>query len=154
RVVLLSYAFWLRHFSGDSSVVGRTLTLNERVSTVVGVLPATFDFGAVFDPGSRIDLFMPYPITPTTGGGNTIAVVGRLAPGVTLDQARSEFTALGQQLTQSHPDRNPVRPKLLPLDERVNGSFRPALFLLAWAVAVVMMIVCANLSTLQLARLS
>jgi predicted permease len=154
RVVLLSHAFWLRHFNADPSIVGRSLTLNERPFTVVGVLPATFDFGAVFDPGSRIDLFVPYPITPTTGGGNTVAVVGRLAPGVTLDQARAEFAALGAQLTQSHPDRNPVRPRLLPLDERVNGSFRPALFLLAWAVAVVMLIVCANLSTLQLARLS
>jgi predicted permease len=153
-VVLLSHAFWTRHFAADPNIVGRTFSVNERPLTVVGILPATFDFGAVFNPGSRIDLFVPYPITPQTGGGNTVAIIGRLAPGVPLDRARAELTALGKQLTESHPERNPVWPKLKPLDERVNGRFRPALFLLAWAVGVVMLIVCANLSTLQLARMS
>lgn len=150
----MSHAFWTRHFVADPNIVGRTLTLNERPFTVVGILPAMFDFGAVFNPGSRIDLLVPYPITPQTRGGNTVAIIGRLAPGVSLDQARAEFTALGERLTQSHPERNSVRPKLKPLDDRVNGRFRPALVLLAWAVGVVMLIVCANLSNLQLARMS
>jgi putative ABC transport system permease protein len=154
RVVLLTHAFWTRHFAADPTIVGRTLTLNEKLFAVVGVLPATFDFGAVFNPGNRIDLFVPYPITPQTRGGNTVAIVGRLAPGVSIGRARAELTALGTQLTQSHPERNPVWPKLEPLDEQVNGRFRPALLLLSWAVGVVMLIVCANLSNLQLARMS
>jgi predicted permease len=153
-VVILSHAFWTRHFSADPNVIGRTLSLNERPITIVGVLPASFDFAAMVAPGNRVDLFVPYPITPQTGGGNTVAIVGRLAPGVSVDQARAEFTTLGNQLTQTHPDRNGVHPRLTWLHERVNGRFRPALVLLAWAVGVVMLIVCANLSNLQLARMS
>jgi predicted permease len=154
RVVILSHAFWTRHFSADPTVIGRTLSVNERPITIVGVLPASFDFAGMLAPANRVDLFVPYPITPQTGGGNTVAIIGRLAPGVTIDQARAEFTALGTQLTNAHPERNPVRPTLKSLDERVNGRFRPALVLLAWAVGVVMLIVCANLSNLQLARMS
>jgi predicted permease len=153
-VVLLSHAFWTRHFVANPDIVGRTLVLNEQSFTVVGILPATFDFGAVFNPGRRVDLFVPYRITPQTGGGNTVAIVGRLAPGIEIDRARAELAALGTQLTRSHPDRNPVQPRLMPLQERVNGRFRPALLLLAGAVGVVMLIVCANLSNLQLARMS
>jgi predicted permease len=154
RVVLLSHDFWVRHFAADPAIVGRAIALNERPFTIVGILPATFDFGAVFNPGTRIDLFAPYPITPKTGGGNTVAILGRLAPGATIEQARAEFTALGRRLRETYPQRNPVWPKLEPLDERVNGRFRPALVLLAWAVGVVMLIACANLSNLQLARMS
>ncbi len=153
-VVLLSHAFWTRRFAADPNIIGRTLTLNEKSLTVVGILPATFDLGAVFGPGRRVELFVPYPITPQTRGGNTVVIVGRLAPGVSLERARAELTALGTQLTRSHPDRNPVRPRLTPLHERVNGRFRPALLLLAGAVGGVMLIVCANLSNLQLARMS
>src|SRR6185369_12475819 len=140
RVVLLSHDFWARHFAADPTMVGRAITLNERPFTIVGILPATFDFGAVFNPGSRIDLFAPYPITPQTGGGNTVAILGRLAQGATIEQARAEFTALGRRLSQAYPQRNPVWPKLEPLDTQVNGRFRPALVLLAWAVGVVMLI--------------
>jgi len=154
RVVLLSHDFWARHFAADPSIVGRAITLNERPFTIVGILPASFDFGTVFNPGTRIDLFAPYPITPQTGGGNTVAILGRLAPGATIEQARAEFTALGRRLRQAYPQRNPVWPKLEPLDEQVNGRFRPALVLLAWAVGVVMLIACANLSNLQLARMA
>jgi putative ABC transport system permease protein len=61
RVVILSHAFWARHFSGDPTVIGRTLSLNERPITIVGVLPASFDFAGMFAPGNRVDLFVPYP---------------------------------------------------------------------------------------------
>jgi predicted permease len=154
RVVILSHAFWTRHFAGDQGVIGRTIMLNERPFTMVGVLPAAFDFGAVFDPGSRIDLFVPFPITYQNRSGNILKIIGRLAPGATLDRARVEFKTLCKQLKQAHPERNPVVPKLERMDDRVNGRFRPALLLLTWAVGVVMLIVCANLSNLQLARMS
>jgi predicted permease len=151
--VILSHGFWKRRYASDPAIVGRAITLNDRAVTVAGVLPASFDFSAVFTPGARVDLFQPYPIAHQTGGGNTIAVIGRLKPGVTVDAARAEFTALGLQLTRQFPERNDVRPSLTPLDARINGRFRPALLVLTWAVAAVMLIVCANLSNLQIARM-
>ena len=151
--MLLSYSFWRRRFDSDPGVVGRKLTLNNRPVTVVGVLPASFDFGSVFAPGTTIDIVVPWPVTDKTKpAGNTMKMVGRLKPGATLEGAQAELTVLGKQLDARHPERNPVNPLLVPLAQRVSGGVRPALFVLACAVGVVMLIVCANLSSLQLAR--
>jgi predicted permease len=155
RAVLLAHGFWVRRFAANPDVVGRSLILNERPFTIVGVLPAGFNFGSVFHPGQVIDLFTPYPLTAETSrAGNTVAVVGRLRPGVTIDAARAELDLLGAQLTEQHRGtRNAIRPVLTGLAERVNGPVRTALWLLALAVGVVMVIVCANLSNLQLTRM-
>src|SRR6202162_6436765 len=121
---------------------------------VVGVLPASFDFASIFASGTPVDVFIPYPLTDETNGhGNTMQAVGRLRPGVTAESARAEFTVLAKQLENQHPERNPVKPRLTPLQRHVNGRVSPALIVLACAVGVVMLIVCANLSSLQLARL-
>src|SRR3979490_3460460 len=81
KVVLLSPGLWKRRFGSDPSVVGRALTLDDALVTVVGVLPASFDFGSVFAPGSRVDLFSPFPLTPETNRwGHTLSIVGRLKP--------------------------------------------------------------------------
>jgi predicted permease len=121
---------------------------------VVGVLPASFDFGSVFAPGTPIDVFIPWPLLDKNKPrGNTMPIVGRLKPGVTVQAAQAEFTALGKQLESRHPERNLVAPRLVPLERHVSGSMSQALFVLACAVGVVMLIVCANLSNLQLARL-
>src|SRR5262249_3640518 len=85
--------------------------------------------------------------------GNTLKIVGRLKPGVALQSAQAELTTLGKQLQADHPERNPVVPQLAPLAQRVSGGVRPALFVLACAVGVGMLIVCVNLSNLQVARL-
>jgi predicted permease len=152
--VLLSYGFWQRRFASDPGVVGRKLTLNDSPVTVVGVLPSSFDFGSVFAPGTVIDAFIPLPLTDETNRwGNTMSVVGRLKPGATIRGARAEFSLLGKQLENQHPERNGVSPKLSALNQRVSGRVRPALLVLACAVGVVMLIVCANLSNLQLARM-
>jgi predicted permease len=152
--VVLTYGFWQRRFASDPRVLGQKLTLNDSLVTVVGVLPSSFDFGSVFAPGTVIDAFVPYPLTDETNQhGNTMSVVGRLKPGVTLASAQAEFTLLGQQLNSEHPERNPIWPKLSALNQRVSGRVRPALLVLACAVGVVMLIVCANLSNLQLARM-
>ncbi len=152
--MLLSYSFWRRRFASDPNVVGRKLTLNNRPVTVVGVLPASFDFASVFAPGTPIDIFVPWPLNDKTEpNGNTMRIIGRLKPGATLQGAQAEFTILGKQLESQHPERNPIIPMLIPLAQRVSGGVRPALFVLACAVGVVMLIVCANLSNLQLARL-
>ncbi len=152
--VVLSYGFWQRRFASDPSVVGTKLTLNSAPVTVVGVLPASFDFAGVFAPGSSVDVFIPWPLTAETNRrGNTTKIVGRLKPGATVESAQAEFTLLAKQLTIQHPERNPVRSQIMPLEQHVSGHVRPALMVLACAVGVVMLIVCANLSNLQLARM-
>jgi len=152
--VILSHGFWQRRFASDPLVVGRKLIFNNRPVTVVGVLPASFDFAALFAPGTSVDMFVPWPLTDETNRrGNTMTMIGSLKPGATVEGARAEFTLLAKQLTSQHPERNPVLPRLVPLEQRINGRVRPALLVLACAVGVVMLIVCANLSNLQLARL-
>jgi predicted permease len=153
KVVLLSHGLWQRRFASDPHIVGRALTLDDQPVTVVGVLPASFDFATVFAPGSRIDLFAPFPLTQETNRwGNTLAIVGRLKPGATTQSAQAEFTVLAKHISQAHPERNDIEPGLTPLAAHVSGRLRPALIVLACAVGVVMLIVCANLSNLLLAR--
>ena len=152
--VLLTYGFWQRRFASDPAVVGRKLTLDNKPVMVVGVLPASFDFASIFASGTPVDVFIPYPLTDETNGhGNTMQAIGRLRPGATAASAQAEFTLLAKQLEIQHPERNPVKPRLTPLQRHVNGRVSPALMVLACAVGVVMLIVCANLSNLQLARL-
>ena len=151
-VVLLSAGFWKRRFDAEPGIVGRTLALNERTVTVIGVVPASFDFGSVFAPGSRIDLFVPLPLTPEVDRmGNTLSMIGRLKPGATIQQAQAEAGVLSEPIRVRH-NRDGLRFKLGLLEEHVRGRLRPALVVLACAVGVVMLIVCANLSNLQLAR--
>ncbi len=152
--VLLNYNFWRRRFASDPGVVGRKLILNNQPATVVGVMPASFDFASVFAPGTPVDIFVPWPLNDKTKpSGNTMKVLGRLKPGATVQGAQAELTVLGKQLVSRHPERNPIVPMLAPLAQHVSGGVRPTLFVLACAVGVVMLIVCANLSNLQLARL-
>jgi predicted permease len=153
KAVMLSDAIWRRRFAADPSIVGRALPLDAGSATVVGVLPASFDFGTVFAPGTRIDIFEPFPLSPETNRwGNTLSIVGRLKPGVTLKSAQAEVTVLGKLDKQAHANRNDFEPMIYGLADHVSGRLRPALFVLAAAVGVVMLIVCANLSNLLLAR--
>ena len=153
KAVLLTHGLWQRRFASDHGIVGRTLTLNAEPYTVVGVLPASFDFASVFAPGSKIDLVFPFPLTPETNRwGNTLAIIGRLKPGVTPTTAQAEVTILAGQMTKAHPELNSFEGKVKPLGEHVSKNVRMALMVLAGAVGVVMLIVCANLSNLLLAR--
>lgn len=153
KAVLLSHGLWERRFASDPAIVGRPLTLNDEPVTVVGVLPASFDFASVFAPGSHIDLYFPFPLSAETNRwGNTLAIIGRLKPGVTVESARAELRIVAAQITRAHPERNDFEGKLSLLGEHVSGRIRPALMVLACAVGVVMLIVCANLSNLLLAR--
>jgi predicted permease len=152
--VILTYGFWTRRFAGDPTIVGRTLHLNNVPVTVVGVLPASFEFASIFAPGTSVDVFIPWPLTDETSHqGNTMKVIGRLRPGVSVAEAQAELTTLATQIESRHPDRNSIHPRVMPLATRVSGSVGPALLVLAGAVGLVMLIVCANLSNLQLARL-
>ncbi|HEY9502450.1 MAG TPA: ABC transporter permease, partial [Pyrinomonadaceae bacterium] len=151
--VIVTNSLWRRRFASDPNLVGKTLRLNERSVTVVGVMPAAFDFASVFAPGSRVDLYSPFPLTPETDRmGNTSAIIGRLKPGATIEGAQAEFNILGPHIHEQHPERNEFQPLLSPLKEHVTSRLRLALIVLACAVGVVMLIVCANLSNLLLAR--
>ena len=153
KAVLLSHSLWERRFGSDPAIVGRPLTLNDEPTTVVGVLPASFDFASVFAPGSHIDLYFPFPMSQETNRwGNTLAIVGRLKPGVSPGSAAAEVKVIAQQITSAHPERNGFGGNVTPLTEHVSGPTRPALVVLGSAVGVVLLIVCANLSNLLLVR--
>lgn len=153
KAVLLGHGLWARRFGSDPSVVGRKLTLNNEPYTVIGVLPESFDFASVFAPGSRIDLYFPFPLSDETNRwGNTMAIVARLKPGVSAGQAGAEIKILAGQMTQAHPERNSFEGIVSPLTQHVSGRLRLALTVLACGVGMVMLIVCANLSNLLLAR--
>jgi predicted permease len=153
KAVLLSHGLWARRFGSDPAIVGRTLTINDDPVTVAGVLPASFDLATVFAPGSHFDLYFPFPLTDETNRqGNTMAIIGRLKPGVAIGSAQAELKILAGQIVRAHPERNDFEGKITPLAEHVSGRIRPALLVLACAVGVVMLIVCANLSNLLLAR--
>src|SRR5882672_427374 len=107
KAVLLSHGLWERRFAADPNIVGASLTLNDEPHTVIGVLPASFDFASVFAPGSRFDLYLPFPLSPETNRwGNTMAMIGRLEPGVTVGGAQAEVQILAGQITAAHPERN------------------------------------------------
>ncbi len=153
KAVLLSHGLWERRFAADPNIVGKAITLDEAPVTVVGVLPASFDFASVFAPGTHIDLYSPFPLSKETDNwGNTLALIGRLKPGVSLQQAQAEASVLGNQVSNEHPRQNSLHPDLKFLAQHVSGRLRPALIVLACSVGVVMLIVCANLSNLLLAR--
>lgn len=153
KSVVLSYGLWQRRFQSDPKIVGTTLTLDNAPATVIGILPATFDFGSVFAPGLRVDMFVPFPLTKETDAwGNTLSVVGRLKSGISVERAEAESTLIGRHYETANPTKNWFRPKVVALRQHVSGKFKPALAVLAASVCVVMLIVCANLSNLLLAR--
>lgn len=150
---LLTHGLWERRFSSDRAIVGKAITLNGKATVVVGVLPRSFDFASVFSPGSRIDLLTPFPIADETDRwGNTLAVIGRLKPGVTTESAQAELDLINQRLQEADPGRWGLGAVVSPLREHIAGQFRPALIVLGGAVGLVLLIVCANLSNLLLAR--
>ncbi|HEX6772275.1 MAG TPA: ABC transporter permease [Acidobacteriaceae bacterium] len=157
-VIVLSNPFWRRQFHSDPNIVGKTIDIGGGQSvTVVGVLPSSFDFGAVFAPGTRADLFSPMTYEEVRQWGNTITMIGRLKPGVSVAQARSEAASLFPNLDfrKDHPEykeysRDSAYPT--PLKEYVSGKLHHSLIMLWSAVGLVLLIVCVNLSNLLLAR--
>ena len=156
---LLSYAFWQRQFGGDPAIIGRTISIDASPAdisgpvTVVGVLPASFDFGSVFSPGMQVDFFVPAYMDFWRTWGNTLAVIGRLKPGVTLGQAQAEADILFPELRAAHRDWfEDYKSTLFGLQDRVSGKLRQSLFVLWCAVGLMLLIVCLNVSNLLLAR--
>ncbi len=153
--VVLSHALWQRRYSSDPAVIGRQVIVNDRAATIVGVMSPSFDFGAHFAPGVRIDIYMPVVFDVVREWGNTMALVGRLAPGVTLETAQAEATAIIERQQRERPEFGPPNSYgaiLRPLHESVVGDMRRPLLTLWVAVGLVLLIVCVNLSNLLLAR--
>ncbi len=153
KVVMLGNGLWQRRFNRDPAIIGTSLVINDTPHTVVGVLPASFDFATIFAPGGRFDLYFPFPLSPETNRwGNTMAMIGRLKPGATAASAHAEVRTLAPMMSREHPERNGFEGIVKPLSQHVSGNIRPAVLVLAGAVGMVMLIVCANLSNLLLAR--
>jgi predicted permease len=154
-VVLLSHAFWKRQYRSDRGIVGQAIDLNGTPVTVIGVLPDKFDFGSIFSPGYKVDVYGPVIYDDIRDEGNTMALVGRLNPGVSLAQAQAEADLIFPTLPFSlkHPEYGfGYTANLLGLKDYVSGKLRRSLIVLWCAVGLILLIVCVNLSNLLLAR--
>ena len=153
-VLILSYPFWKRQLNADPNIIGKAISFGNTPTTVVGVLPDTFDFGAIYAPGTRMDVFTPYLYDQVREYGNMISLTGRLNPGVTLAQAQAEADLLFPTLDGSvkRGYKGHYTAQLWDLKDFVSGSLRRSLIVLWGAVGLILLIVCVNLSNLLLAR--
>lgn len=156
-VALLANAYWRRQFNSDAGIVGKSVELNGTPVTVVGVLPDTFDFGAVFSPGAKVDLFTPLSLDQARDWGNIVTLIGRLKPGVTVAQALDDANRVAPDIYFSvkYPDtlgryKGSLIP--VPMKDYVTGKLRHSLIALWCAVGAILLIAGVNLSNLLLAR--
>jgi predicted permease len=149
--VVLSHALWQRQFGGDLTVLGRQISLDGHSYTIVGVMPAKFKFAPFW--ATKAELWAPLALGPraTDRGGNSLRIFARLAPGVGLEAARAELATITARLEQQYPGTNKDA-RIVPLKEKVVGSIRPALLTMQFAVAFVLLIACANVAHMLLAR--
>lgn len=154
KAAILAHGFWQRRFAGDPSIVGQAITINNTAVTVVGIMPESFDFSSIFTPGTGADLFLPADLNQMRSWGNTLALVGRLRKGVHIDQARAEYAAVLPRLQQSRPEWGVAGAALTDLRSHVSGPVRRSLVVLWGAVGFVLLIACANVTNLLLARAS
>jgi putative ABC transport system permease protein len=154
-MVVLSHELWQRVFGGDRGVLGRRVQVDGVDRTVTGVMPAGFDVGE-----ERVEAWVPLaldPANPGNRGGHYLYLVGKLEPGVTIEQARSEVAGLVRRWKTEMPDTHSLSPEqhplvVQPLLDDLVGSVRPKMWLLMGAVGLVLLIACANVANLLLAR--
>jgi putative ABC transport system permease protein len=151
QVVILSHDFWRSRFGGDANTVRQTITLNDRPYTVIGVMPPGFAF-----PSTRTQVWVPVAFNAAerqTRDTNFIDVLARLKPGVSIEQARENMNAVARSQAERYPKTNTgVGVKVVSLQEHIVGDVRPMLVVLLGAVAFVLLIACANVANLLLAR--
>ena len=158
RVAILSYAAWSARFGADRNIVGKAMTLNEESYTVVGVLPAGFQFGSTsadFQERSQVEIWVPMALDPQKlqRGSHPLLVIARLKQDVKLAQAQAELDVLATNLAQQYPEQNKDTGIVaVPLEDKVTGSVRVALETLLGAVGLVLLIACANVANLLLNR--
>ncbi|HYL92384.1 MAG TPA: ABC transporter permease [Alphaproteobacteria bacterium] len=157
RLVILSHGLWQTRFGGDTKIVGRSIVMDEVSREVVGVMPASFRF-----PNPESQFWMPIEINTadrkTLWGPFLYTLFGRLRPGVQLSTAQAELKATVPQAIQAYPwpmgDKYASWATLSPLQEQAVGAVRPTLLILLGAVALVLLVACANVANLLLARAS
>jgi putative ABC transport system permease protein len=151
NVVVVSYGFWQRKLSARPDIIGTPISIDDAAYTIVGVMPDNFDYPA------EVELWFPMQ----RGGGeesgrgnNNFLMIGRLAEGATLARAQSQMEVVAARISAAFPrEKGGWSVRLTPLDEQFFGPVRPAMFILMGATALVLLIVCANLSSLLLARI-
>ena len=146
---LVSHGFWQRSLGGSADFASRPLKIGDRLHNVVGVLPPGFDYP------NKTDIWVPrelWPVSPSRTGHNYESI-GRLEPGVTLESARAELGEIAARLKQQHGDGTQmVDVKVVTLHEHLVGDVRPALLVMLLAVALVLLVACANVTSMLLAR--
>ena len=150
---ILTHGFWVRRFGADPKIVGRSITLNGKPTEIVGVLPEWFDFASTFAPASHVDFLNPFPIADETDRwGNTLSMIGRLKPGVTIAAAQADLDRVNKQLRDADQNRWGLNATVSGLRDHIAGGFRAPLIVLAVAATLVLAIACGNLSNLLLVR--
>ncbi|PYJ96454.1 MAG: ABC transporter permease [Verrucomicrobia bacterium] len=150
-VALLSYGLWQRRFGGDTNILGKSLTLHGQSFTVIGIMPA----GQAV-PFNLFEVWVPFALDASRmsrHGDRFLRPIGRLKPGVTIKQAQAEMDTITRRLENLYPqDNTGAGVSIIPLKEMFAGEIRPALLVLLGAVGFVLLIACANVANLMLAR--
>jgi len=149
--VVLSYSLWQRQFGADPGVLGRDIILDGRPYAIVGVMPSEFKFAPFW--ATKAELWAPLALGPrsTDRGGNSLRIFARLAPGAELEDARAELATITARLEQQYPGTNRDA-QVVPLKEKVVGKVRRTLLTMLLAVGFVLLIACANVAHMLLAR--
>jgi putative ABC transport system permease protein len=150
RVAVISYGLWQRRFAGAREIAGREIGLNGTTYTVIGVMPNGF----YFLPSRDVDIWLPAAFSPqelSDRGSHYLDCVARLKPGVTIEQARQAMTAIGKRMLAEDPDHQSA-PVVVSLREQLAGNTRTSLVVLLAASLAILLISCANLANLLLAR--
>src|SRR5213595_2675604 len=154
HVVILSYGLWQRRFGSDARIVGQSLNLNGESYSVIGVMPPGIELPGFGNWKDQLWVPIAFPSEEAHSRGNHyLEVIARMKPGVTLKQAQAEMETIAARLAQQYPKTNlRISTVVSPLHEEVVGDIRPALLVLLGAVGFVLLIACANVANLLLAR--
>ena len=154
RVVLLSYGVWQRRFGADPAIIGRPVNLNDQSYTVVGVMPASVDLPSIDDWHDQLWVPIAFNAEDAANrGSHYLEVLARMKPGITQKQAQAEMSTIAARLETQYPAYNTrIGATVQSLHDKVVGNIRPALLVLLGAVGFVLLIACANVANLLLAR--
>jgi len=151
-LVVISYALWQRRFGGDPGLLGRSIAMNGQSTTVIGIMPQAFTL-----PGRVLDFWMPSGFKPAElarRGSHYLNVIARLKPGVSVEQAQLEMTGIARRLARQYPENRKIGAVVVPVKDQIVGNTRTALYVLLGAAGCVLLIACANLANLLLAKAS